>query len=299
MAVGFQNITTYVDADITYGQTLYSSFIYSLTSPCGATWLDMSYFGGSTTASTYTGSALTATIPTANSGIYVGPDVSPAGRFLTGFNLYGQQTAIYYGPYAVHDILLYYPGIDATSILTQTMTNVSILPRYTTGSGVKMMVVNTSGAAVATGTIAVTYTNQAGVGSRTSFPVKLTTASAGVGNLLSCGTNNQQFPSDNPSQLGPYIPLQSGDTGVRSIESVILTGTNTGTMAVVLVYPLLMTTVTHDVNTVVMYPSEKSYGTTLPVPIRVYDGAVLNCLGFPNGNISSGRLIGDAKFVWN
>lgn len=100
-------------------------------------------------------------------------------------------------------------GLSGTVTTAQT-TNLPTpaLTRYTSGLGVMaaLQVYSSLGATPQTATIS--YTNQAGTAARTSKAIEVP-ASAGAGRLM-------------------VASLQDGDTGVRSVEEVLLSG-STGT----------------------------------------------------------------------
>lgn len=117
------------------------------------------------------------------------------------------------------DYLLYYPTIDDAEVTAQEMTNSVTLPRYTDGVGVQMMAVTLAGR---TGgqTFSVSYTNSEGVSGRTSQTVVQNT-SAVIGTITTSVLTPTNFSS------APFIGLQYGDSGVRSVESVTMNGADT------------------------------------------------------------------------
>lgn len=85
------------------------------------------------------------------------------------------------------------------------------LPRYTDGEGVQLAVEMYSTGNTASGsTVIVRYTNSKGEANRLSQPVLF-------------GLSNQNSNANNTL----FMPLADGDTGVRSVEGVTLTGTGT------------------------------------------------------------------------
>jgi hypothetical protein len=183
------------------------------------------------------------------------------------------------------DYLLYYPFIDMDAVgETQEMVNTTTLPRYTTGAGVRMMAVNVA-PTVGGGQFFVTYTNQAGVAGRVT-PTQFCSAATNIATLTATTQAAGGFQ--------PFIPLQDGDTGVRSVQSVTFTVANGGLMALVLVAPIRNLTL-RDVNA----PTEKESIRELPHAPRIYDGAYLNLIGMTTtGSIASGLIAGYAEFVW-
>jgi len=147
---------------------------------------------------------------------------SPRKLFLLGG--YGNTpTASANGTLIILDRLLYHPGINHATTGTTAMTGGSSLPRYTTGAGVMMFLEVTTGLNATAHTIAFSYTDSAG------NPGNSTTAITPIASSAA-----RRIP-----YAGLYIPLAAGDTGVRSVESVTVTGAGaTGTSALVLAKPI-------------------------------------------------------------
>ena len=139
---------------------------------------------------------------------YYLPNYSPESPYIIGARL---GTASATGIYYIIDRLSHQGGLDGTLTTAQT-TNLptAALTRYTDGVGVMIgLTIYTAIGGTAT-TVTVSYTNQAGVSGRT-------TAVQAIGGSGNSSTGRMIF-----------LPLQAGDTGVRSVESVTLIAT-TGT----------------------------------------------------------------------
>lgn len=80
--------------------------------------------------------------------------------------------------------------------------------------------------------ITITYTNQAGTGSRTTSAITLPTNSVA----------NSAF------NLAPF--LQSGDTGIQSVQNIVTTGGASGVIKVASLFPLLYDTVSVSGSTI-------------------------------------------------
>jgi len=131
-----------------------------------------------------------------------------------------------------------------------------------------------------------TYTNSDGVSGRTSQTVTQNTAAA-PGSVTTSATATA-------GSSGPFIGLQGGDRGVRSIESVQMLGADTGFFALVLVKPLAFIQIweqeaVYDKDFLLMEGD-------LPV---VEDDAYLSLLACPNGSLSGITIKGNLKVVWN
>ena len=92
---------------------------------------------------------------------------------------------------------------------------------------------------------------------------------------------------------GPFIPLQVGDKGIRSVQSFTWETSNGGIFALVLCAPIATTSI-REVNAAV----EKDFVTVtgLACP-RIQDGAYLNFIGLPNGNIQGQWIMGTVEIV--
>ena len=171
------------------------------------------------------------------------------------------------------------------------------MPRYATGSGVQIMAVSQS-ASSAVGTFTVSYTNQDGTSGRTSQPTYTKVVSGG-GTLVSSTTNAV-------SGSQPFIQLQAGDSGVRSIESVNFSAAGGGLMALVLVKPLLHFTCTQECRRTTTGNLE-SYGAASQVeslihqsPVELIDGRVLGIVSRGNaGSLASSILTGVLETHWS
>lgn len=123
------------------------------------------------------------------------------------------------------DLLVAAGSIPCNSSGSPYTINSTALTRYTTGAGVMMTFEVTTVLSGTADNINVSaYTNQAGTGSRATGAIALTT-SAAVGRLL-------------PIPLGPFVALQAGDYGVRSVETITMSSANTGVLALNLYFPL-------------------------------------------------------------
>ena len=123
------------------------------------------------------------------------------------------------------DILNMSGGLDATSTAAQT-TNLptAALTRYTNGEGVHAALVNFTSVGSTATTVTCSYTNSDGTSGRT------TTATIFGGSIYQT------------AGMMSRLPLQAGDIGVRSVESVTLAATTgaVGNFGVVLYKPLAM-----------------------------------------------------------
>jgi hypothetical protein len=125
------------------------------------------------------------------------------------------------------DLLVVAGNINANSASAQTV-NSTALSRYsgTAAAGNYMTFDITTALGATPANITVTYTNSAGTGSRSSGAQAMTTS--GIVMRLQ------------PTALGQMCPFQSGDNGVRSVESVQLSAAmGAGVIALNIYRPLL------------------------------------------------------------
>lgn len=182
------------------------------------------------------------------------------------------------------DYLLYYPSIDDSNLDEQVMDNTVTLPRYTDGEGVQAIAVSVAGR---TGgqSFYFTYTNQDGVSGRVSQTVTQNSAAA-LGTIVTSATATA-------GSGNPFIGLQDGDTGIRSIDSVVMLGADVGLFTLILVKPL-GTSVIREITA----PVEKDYYLEAGVIPRIYDDAYLSFLCLPQGTLAATALMGDIKTVF-
>lgn len=220
-------------------------------------------------------------------GIFHGAAVSPQQMYLRKSMSYSISASPVPMQMILCDYLLYYPTIDDSEPGSQDMDNTNTLPRYTDGVGVQMMAVTLAGR---TGgqTFTVTYTNSDGTAGRTSQTVAQNTSAI-------IGTIATSFLTVNAAgSASPFIGLQSGDKGVRSVQSVQMNGSDTGLFALVLVKPIAETQI-RGVDS----PVEVDYLMNRAEMPRIYDDAFLNYLCLPNGTLAAGAIIGNIKTIYN
>jgi hypothetical protein len=290
--VGFPNVRALVDAEAVACQSRYTYFrkVPAVVTVAGS-WYDYSMAPGNPTPQYYAASPLTAQTlsRSADGGIQHGGNTAPESKYLRNMTAMVQAAAGVPQRLYLLDYLLFYPFCDMGTPDPQTMTNVQTIPRYPTGEGVEMMAVLVAPHGFAGDTFFVTYTNSHGDHGRVTQTVTMNTACAVNGTLLTTQTAGA-------GRIGPFMPLQAGDTGVQYIESVRCTaGTDVGLFSLVLVKPIVCLTVRGiDAPTDVDFYTDQ--GGDVP---RIVDDAYLNFITCPNGSLTGVPLNGDATFVWD
>jgi hypothetical protein len=159
-------------------------------------------------------------------------------------------------------------AIDITDAGTGTHTINTVLPRYTNGAGVQAIMWNTNATALGAATPNLSlpsYTNatqSTGRATPTTLPIGKTAASNTL--VLYSGTGTGKY--------GPFVPLQSGDTGIAKIDQVQLSVSYvSGEFSIALVKPLITMPMT-----TIGVASEREFFSQISGGLpRVYDGAAL------------------------
>ena len=181
--------------------------------------------------------------------------------------------------------------INMTDNGTGTHTITVTLPRYTDGEGVQMFhTLSTGSGAVANFSFGSSgYTNSDGITGR-ACPTTPALPSLGLytgATLDATGTG--------AGKVGPFIPLQHGDKGIRSIQSMQYSANRvSGVCQMVLCKPLLIIPVD-----AVGLVSERDMLNQIPSMPKIEDGACLHWLSLPSTVIPiNTQFYGHIDFVW-
>jgi hypothetical protein len=287
---GFRNHRELIEA-VEAGQTATFGWRKAPTQTTATNiWFDLSMSPGNPIPNYYAAAPLAAKRLTQSSdgGIFHG--AAPGGtmtkhlrRFMA---LVSTPTTAVPLPMILCDYLLYYPFVDMGTTDQQDMTQSETLSRHTDGEGVRIMAVEVA-AQIGGQSFFVSYTNQDGVAGRTTPTVTCNTQ-------VSTGTIISTAAATNGC-AGPFLPLQQGDTGVRSIQSLTMLGADVGLIALVLVKPKATLGV-YDIQA----PAEKDFVTDNPATLPIIqDDAYLNLICLPSGTIAAGQIMGTIEIVWN
>ncbi len=221
-----------------------------------------------------------------DNGLFLGSNVSPADKYIYRTTMMSANTTCFPRRMVFMDYLLFYPLVDEGTTDVQEMVNSVSLPRYTDGEGVQIIAVSV---AARTGgqSFTVSYTNQDGVSGRTTAPV-VENSSTVLGNIVTSATNTA-------GNVTLFLPLQTGDTGVRSIESVTMLGADVGLFSLILVKPLFETSIQEQTA-----PVEQTYVYEKNVLANIKDDAFVSCvLLVQSGTLSGSALLFDFKTIWS
>jgi hypothetical protein len=287
--MGVANVKQLVEAEIE-GRSRTSEWVKNVTQVTTAgVWYDLTGSAGNPKAKQwFDASPLVAQQikQSTDGGIYHGANVSTYDKFLRSLRVSCASATPLPMTLTLCDYLLYYPSVEDGVTDPQVMDNTLTLPRYADGVGVQMMAVTISSR---TGgqSFTVSYTNSAGTAGRTT-PSVVQNAVTSPGTITTSATATQLATPD------PFIPLQDGDSGVRSVQSVTMAGADTGFFALVLVKPLA-TVMIRGIDA----PYEKDFLLLANELPQIEDDAYLSVVALPNGSLTGLAVRGNLKAIWN
>lgn len=266
-------------------------YVVKTTTPTPGTagfFVDMSQTSGIPKYNAFAGSqaAFTPLIGSGNNGVYCGPFQSGSSKHLLKWQALNANTgANTTSPDYVYllDYVGFYSLIDCDDVDVQIMDNTATLPRYSSGAGVKIVLVVTA-PMVATAPVTITYTNQDGVAGRTTTFNVIPGTAIGV-----CATGTGT--AGGVGQVTPFVPLAGNDTGVRAIESIQFGGSAGGFVCACLVHPIAEIQL-FEANV----PTEKVYGIDKRNIPEILDGAYLNFIIQRSGT-GAGSLRSELIFI--
>ena len=189
-------------------------------------------------------------------------------------------------PLLLCDFLLYYPSVDDSVTDPQILDNTITLPRYTDGKWVQAIAVTVAWRTWGQ-SFYFTYTNSDWVTGRTSKTVVQNTI-ANIGTITTSSLSTLNMSGN------PFIWLQDWDSGIRSIDSVVMLGADVWLFTLILVKPIASTLIREQTA-----PVEKDYLLeTCDVPI-IKDDAYLSWLTCPRGSLSGVVLTWDIQIIYS
>ena len=224
-------------------------------------------------------------------GIKHGGNVSPMTKHIVNASAFTAAATTAPCVLMLIDFLGFYRVTTVTTITAQTTNNTVTIPRYTDGAGVQCFIFNPNTVALgaATPNLSINYTNSDGTAGRTTpatLPIGKTAASNGL--VIHSGTGAGKY--------GPFMPLQAGDKGIRSIQSITnSTSYVSGEYCVALCRPLLTLPLTTQ-----GVAGERDLMNQVPSLPRVYDGANLQWLIYSGANTPvNSAIAGHLDFGFN
>lgn len=298
----FNNVRAFADAaNERHWISTYRKAVASTATVTGQ-WYDYGYAGGNPIPNYYASSPLESAVLDPLKGIYVPRMAAGETQWLhrwTAMSASASATSTTNANQALYllDYLLFYPFVDMDAAgEDQAMTQAASLTRYTDGVGVQMMVVAQS-VTVGGGRFTISYTDSDDQPQTTTSmycgaaqpPGAIVSAVLGTGGLT------------------PFVPLNAGVKGVKSVQSVNFSVANGGLCAVVLVRPLDMMWLREEsrrttTGTIESFgdAAEREALRTRAGAVEIKDGAFLSILGCgAAGSLASSVLCGTIETVWS
>jgi hypothetical protein len=287
--MGLNSIKQLVNAEINGQSRLYTWRKLPTQVTAAGYWFDLSLSPGNPVPKYWFDAAplvAKSVYQSTDGGLFHGANTTPKKQYLRSTTAMSSSGTCLPLHLLLCDYLTYYPSIDDSVTDEQPLDNTVALPRYTDGKGVQVIAVSVAGR-IGGQSFYFTYTNSDGVSGRISQTVQQN-AIAAIGTIVTSS------PSTALQSGNPFIGLQNGDTGVRSIESVTMLGADVGLFSLILVKPLASTLIREQTA-----PVEKDYlveGGEVP---EIKDNAYLGWLAVPRGSLSGVNLFGDIKVIFN
>ncbi len=283
--MGFKNTTELVESDITARNYAWRKVPNQITTI--GIWFDLSLSAGNPPPKFwFDATPLTSKVisQSLDGGLFHGSNVSPKTKYLRKTMAMCVTAAPLPMSMILCDYLLYYPTVGEDTTDEQFLINTVPLSRYTDGEGVMCMAISV---AARTGgqSFSIKYTNSQGVSDRIS-PTVIQNSVSVTGSVVT---------SDRATNLqaGTFIPLQQGDTGIRSIESVTMQGVDVGLFSLVLVKPLGDTMIRG-----IDAPVEVDWFLDKKEIPEIKDDAYLSWVVNPSGSLSGVPIIGTIKTIF-
>ena len=288
--MAFRNVRAMVDAE-NNGQTFFSAWRKTPTQTTGAgIWFDLSMSPGNPVPNYYAaapGIAI-ALAQSTDGGIPHGGNVSSIGatkhlKEITAMTTTATAVPL---PMILCDYLLFYPFVDMSITDPQMMNNTVKISRSISGVGVQIMAVEVAGqSGVGNPQFFVNYTNSDGVSGRQTPNIACNTQTVNGTLISSSAALNKS--------AGPFLPLQNGDVGVRSIDSITFLTADVGLISFVLVKPIMQMAIRS-----IDAPAEHVCFTDYAQLPTIEDDAYLNFICLPQGTLAAAPIHGTIKTIW-
>lgn len=224
--------------------------------------------------------------------IQCGGNVSPMKKYLLNSSIFSSSTSSAPSIFQLIDIIGFIPVSTVTLTTYQSILGSQTYPRYSDGKGVMAFIVPITALGAGTPTLSINYTNPSNIAGRNtpatpSLPIGATASPVGL--ITYSGTGVGKF--------GPFLPLQAGDNGILSIQSIKQSATFTsGVYAIVLCKPIGLPLPI----TTLGVAAERDYINQLPSMPTIPDGACLSWLQYA-GLVTpiNTPYYGSIQTVWN
>jgi hypothetical protein len=256
-----------------------------------STWFDLWQTRGSTGAAALTGAAKTARQFDDNvaGAIQHGGNVSPYTKSIAS-SLFWCQVGNN-NTWLIYDRVLAYEACPETNSVSAAMTNGLPAQRYVTGAPGMRVFTTSQITKTASNLTEMTYVDQSGNAGHT-MPTGSTV------NLIAASSSSNALANVFLQKIKTtgilFLPLASGDTGVRSITSYTTSIAPSGTFIFVLCHPLFLQT-----SAATGIASYADAVNTVAGLERVYDGAhVTLAIHVQSGALNTANMHGGIDFIW-
>lgn len=258
-------------------------------------WYDMASLNGNPVATSFPGTAL-AFVNTSEStgdgtnrfGIPNGGDVTPDIKHLITASLVSAVATAVPSVVMFVDMVGYWPGIDMNLNTSQVLTGTPLLTRYPNGAGLRMFLEARATTGATAHSLSYNYTNQAGTTGRVNPVTVSCTASAIAPHIVHSGSAANNY--------GPFLPMASGDYGIRNVASAQLSAASgtASTGALVLCRPLFTIPIA-----IAGLATEKDFLNQFPSLPQIPDGACIVPLIFTSAALAgSSVILGSTETLW-
>lgn len=258
-------------------------------------WYDMAPLSGNPVATSYPGTAR-AFVNTSDAagdgtnlfGIPHGGDEAPDIKHLITASLLSAVATAVPAVIMFVDMVGYWPGIDMNVGTSQALTGTPSLARYPNGAGLRMFLAARATTGATAHNLSYSYTNQAGVAGRANPVTVSCTASAIAPHVVHSGSASNNY--------GPFLPMASGDTGIRNVASVQLSAASgsASTGVLVLCRPLFTIPIA-----VAGLATEKDFLNQFPSLPIIPDGACITPMIFTGAALAANSvLMGSLETLW-
>lgn len=258
-------------------------------------WYDMASLNGNPVGTAFPGTAL-ACVNTTDAagdgtnrfGIPHGGDVSTDIKHAITTSLVSAVATAVPAVVMIVDMVCYWPGINMNVSTSQALTGTPSLTRYPNGDGLRMFLEARATTGATAHNLSYSYTNQANTAGRVNPVTVSCTASAIVPHIVHSGSAANNY--------GPFLPMASGDTGIRNVASVQLSAASgtASTAALVLCRPLFTIPIA-----IAGLATEKDLLNQFPSLPQIPDGACLVPLIFTGAALAgSTAIMGSIESLW-
>lgn len=296
---GFSSLDDFINQATTNGKfwrTDWNKLTFGTTAHTAGTWYLLNQGGGNPAAGTILGTGTNLAFQALNDSTATAAGIQHGGnvgggtgyKHIINASAFSASATTMPAVLMLVDMLGFYPITTVTTTGAQTLNNTVTLPRYTDGAGVQAFITPSTVMGAATPNISIGYTNSASTAGRaTPATLPIGNTAAAVTSVVYSGTGAGKF--------GPFMPLQAGDAGIKSVQSINLSASYvSGVLNLVLCKPLLTLPIT-----TLGVTAERDLINQLNSGPRVYDGACLAWLMLAGAATPvASPLSGHLEFGW-